>query len=660
MTYNSFPNLPSQAWSVFKEPFWDTWLQRGVSKREKRVMDQPVPLWRWELTFDVLRDEWDTRANPSGLGIGYDELRSLAGFYLQQQGPLVPFLFNDPTDNSVTSQTLGTGDGVTTVFQLGRTIGNYFEPIYYVTGVSAVYLNGSLTTAYTLTTPSEPGAYITFNTPPASGVIVSASFTYSWLVRFSDTEMDFENFMCQLWQAKKVRFQQTRPSAGAAAVQPGITCVSNFIYRTTNAPTNIVNMPFVDVNGAAYYVNYQIDASGNVYEITTSALRAAIDAWFGSSVVNGTGGTPPVLTPIHSGQYVLAWFNTEDATIGITEEWLAVSTPLVSGMLNIVGAIRYVSGLFGPPYPNPPRFYESNNQTLNDPILALGQFGLAGGNTAIMVLPSINTMISGVYKASGYGGSYSNPCEVPNVHFNGFTPATLGEGLFLATGGTADETVGPAGGFTLPDNNGGTNFYMYFNHSYMDFCTGTGADVDQEVHNVLQPAYPNGCIIKIPLGVLNWETLAASPPGAAPQYVVDNANWIDQYNNAQIPFADEYHYITTGVAGGQDCYRMQPGTVIPRGDGSWYVIFLMPGIDDAATNHTNYVNFAVRVFQYQPSTQVATQIFYQFCQVWTLADLPYVGGFWVLHSALASLQGSNLWIYGCVTNGDVPQFFESQ
>ena len=45
------------------------------------------------------------------LGVGYDELRTLAGFFLQQQGTFQPFLFDDPTDNTVAAQVIGTGDG---------------------------------------------------------------------------------------------------------------------------------------------------------------------------------------------------------------------------------------------------------------------------------------------------------------------------------------------------------------------------------------------------------------------------------------------------------------------------------------------------------------------------------------------------------------------
>src|SRR5437764_2320304 len=93
-----FPSLPGLGWSVVKSPRFATRIQRAVNGRELRALDQPYPLWSWTLTYPLLRDRSDARA-PLGSGIGYDELRTLAGFFLQQQGALQPFLFDDPTDS---------------------------------------------------------------------------------------------------------------------------------------------------------------------------------------------------------------------------------------------------------------------------------------------------------------------------------------------------------------------------------------------------------------------------------------------------------------------------------------------------------------------------------------------------------------------------------
>src|SRR5438105_8312267 len=114
-----FPNLPGLGWSVTKAPRFATRIQRAVSGRELRILDQPYPIWTWTLTYPLLRDKWDTRA-AGGLGVGYDELRTIAGFFLAQQGTFQPFLFDDPTDNNVAAQVIGTGNSTTAGFQLVR------------------------------------------------------------------------------------------------------------------------------------------------------------------------------------------------------------------------------------------------------------------------------------------------------------------------------------------------------------------------------------------------------------------------------------------------------------------------------------------------------------------------------------------------------------
>ena len=105
-----FPALPGLGWSVTKAPRFQSRIQRAVTRRELRVLDQPYPIWTWTLTYSMLRDRHDTRA--PGLGACYDELRTLAGFFLQQQGAFAPFLFDDPTDDNVAGQIIGSGEAM--------------------------------------------------------------------------------------------------------------------------------------------------------------------------------------------------------------------------------------------------------------------------------------------------------------------------------------------------------------------------------------------------------------------------------------------------------------------------------------------------------------------------------------------------------------------
>ena len=201
-----FPALPGLAWSVTKSPTFQTRIQRAVSGRELRALDYPYPLWQFTLVFDFLRD------NPAA---GYDELRTLMGFYMLCQGAYGTFLFQDPSDDRVSGQQIGTGDAITTVFQLqramGRTLpgGGFSEPIVAPNVLSEVYLNGIFQDPVTYSVDLMTGL-VTFNTAPASGLTITADYSYYFRCRFIDDSYAFENFMFQLWQLKKLTFISVR------------------------------------------------------------------------------------------------------------------------------------------------------------------------------------------------------------------------------------------------------------------------------------------------------------------------------------------------------------------------------------------------------------------------------------------------------------------
>ena len=204
-----FPTLPGLAWSVTKAPRFATRIQRAVNGRELRILDQPYPIWTWTLNYSLLRDEWDTRG-PGGLGAGYDELRTLAGFFLQQQGAFQPFLFDDPTDDTVTSQPIGTGNSSTRVFQLVRSMGGCAEPMIGPNTVGGIFFNGVLQSPAGYAVDADTGL-VTFATPPPTGQSITADFTYRFRVRFADDTAEFENFMYQLWQLKQIKLQSALP-----------------------------------------------------------------------------------------------------------------------------------------------------------------------------------------------------------------------------------------------------------------------------------------------------------------------------------------------------------------------------------------------------------------------------------------------------------------
>jgi uncharacterized protein (TIGR02217 family) len=201
-----FPALPGLAWSVTKSPTFQTRIQRAASGRELRALDYPYPLWQFTLVFDFLRD------NPAA---GFDELRTLMGFFMLCQGAFGTFLFQDPSDDRVSGQQIGTGDTLRTVFQLQRTMGEtlpgggFLEPILAPNVVSAVYFNGIIQDPAGYSVDSMTGL-VTFNTAPVSGLIITADYSYYFRCRFVDDSYAFENFMFRLWQLKKLTFISVR------------------------------------------------------------------------------------------------------------------------------------------------------------------------------------------------------------------------------------------------------------------------------------------------------------------------------------------------------------------------------------------------------------------------------------------------------------------
>jgi uncharacterized protein (TIGR02217 family) len=202
-----FPALPGLAWSVTKSPTFQTRIQRAASGRELRALDYPYPLWQFALVFDLLRD------NPAA---GYDELRTLMGFFMLCQGAFGTFLFRDPSDDRVAGQQIGIGNASTTVFQLQRSMGTtlpgggFQEPIVAPNIVSAVYLNGITQSPSSYSVDPNTGL-VTFATAPGSGLIISADFSYYFRCRFVTDSYTFENFMFQLWQLKQLTFISVRP-----------------------------------------------------------------------------------------------------------------------------------------------------------------------------------------------------------------------------------------------------------------------------------------------------------------------------------------------------------------------------------------------------------------------------------------------------------------
>ena len=209
MTTPIFPSLPGQGIKVRKKPKMDLQSVSHANGRETRTSRYITPIWEFDLTFDGL-GIGSTRPN-----LGNSSVETLAGFYAQTQGPLIPFFYVDPTDSVANGKQIGVGDGSTTTFILTHTIGGWSLPIDAIMGVTRVYHNGN---AYTGAEWYVSGwNSITFypGYTPYAGLVITADYTYAYYVRFSDDTLDFEEFMSMLMLCKTVKFQTVRQAAAS-------------------------------------------------------------------------------------------------------------------------------------------------------------------------------------------------------------------------------------------------------------------------------------------------------------------------------------------------------------------------------------------------------------------------------------------------------------
>jgi uncharacterized protein (TIGR02217 family) len=197
---NALPFLPGLGWSVHRRPTFDTIVATHPSGSEVRLALWQNCLWEFELSYDALA------SNDAYPGVWTNTLQTLMGFYLARGGQRGTFLFIDPDFNTMVGQGIGAGDGTTVVFPFVRAFGGQVEPVGWVTAVSAIYLDGApVTSGWTVS-----GATITFASAPASGVVISADFSYGFVCRFLEDSIDFEEFMDNLWQLKSLKFRQVR------------------------------------------------------------------------------------------------------------------------------------------------------------------------------------------------------------------------------------------------------------------------------------------------------------------------------------------------------------------------------------------------------------------------------------------------------------------
>jgi hypothetical protein len=191
--YPVLPWLPGKTPKVSKTPTWSTIVKRAASGRRRATALWPYPLWSFELSYSVLYHQ------PSR-----DELAILWEFFNVMQGQYAPFLHVDPTDNAVSAERFGTGDGTTTVFQLSRTINSWVEPVAEAWAPSSpfVSINGTPTAVTYL-----GGGQVQFATAPSAGAALTWTGYFYFKCAFTQDDLTLDQMVAGLWSGKSLKFE---------------------------------------------------------------------------------------------------------------------------------------------------------------------------------------------------------------------------------------------------------------------------------------------------------------------------------------------------------------------------------------------------------------------------------------------------------------------
>ncbi len=117
------------------------------------------------------------------------DVAALTAFFEARGGRLHGFRFRDPLDHAATGGVLGAGDGEMTGFQLVKRVGEAARPITKpVDGSVRVFRDGvGVTSGWQVDLQS---GFVTFETAPGAGEIISADFTFDVPVRFDTDRLE--------------------------------------------------------------------------------------------------------------------------------------------------------------------------------------------------------------------------------------------------------------------------------------------------------------------------------------------------------------------------------------------------------------------------------------------------------------------------------------
>jgi hypothetical protein len=178
--------------------------------RQMRAPQQQLPIWNFELNFEVLRDQTQNAQSYAELA-GFTEFTRLASLFIASVGQYGQFLFDVWWDDSRANQPLGIGDGHNKDFLLQRTWGYdilaFTEPVGALNVLTSVAIDNVVQFASTYSVSKN---IVTFIIPPSPGAQVTATFSYYYLCQFSDDQQDYSEFLKNR-SSTKIKFRSVLP-----------------------------------------------------------------------------------------------------------------------------------------------------------------------------------------------------------------------------------------------------------------------------------------------------------------------------------------------------------------------------------------------------------------------------------------------------------------
>lgn len=194
MTVPAFPVLPGLVYPVKRTPTVLTARNEAVSGKRTVLPQRSTPRHVWELGVEFMRSKaWQTGA--------ITEFETFIGFVMSCLTAGSCFSYLDAEDQVAANQPFGQGDGITTQFQLVRSLGGFAEPVYLPT-ITTIKVAGTPTAAYTL----GATGIVTFTVAPVLGASLVWNGIFAWLCRFDDDAMETNRFMSGLYEAKSIAF----------------------------------------------------------------------------------------------------------------------------------------------------------------------------------------------------------------------------------------------------------------------------------------------------------------------------------------------------------------------------------------------------------------------------------------------------------------------